>query len=111
MAIIQIYHYSVAINEEGFLIDFTQWNEEIAQFLADREHIQLTPEHWEIIWLLREYYQQTQHLPTLRMFVKLIGVKLGIEKGNSRYLHRLFNNSPLKYACKIAGLVKPPNCL
>jgi len=36
---------------------------------------------------------------------------LGEEKGNSRYLQRLFPDGPLKYACKFGGLPKPPTCL
>ncbi|MGR9000220.1 MAG: TusE/DsrC/DsvC family sulfur relay protein, partial [Gammaproteobacteria bacterium] len=28
-----------------------------------------------------------------------------------RYLHKLFPDGPLKYACKLAGLPKPPACL
>jgi tRNA 2-thiouridine synthesizing protein E len=45
------------------------------------------------------------------MFVKAVQKEFGEEKGNSRYLHRLFPESPLKYACLIAGLPKPPGCI
>jgi tRNA 2-thiouridine synthesizing protein E len=56
-------------------------------------------------------YQQFQHLPNARMFVAAIRKQFGEEKGNSRYLQKLFPQGPLKYACKIAGLPKPPTCL
>lgn len=44
-------------------------------------------------------------------FTKAIARELGEAKGNSRYLHKLFPEGPLKYACKLAGLPKPPTCL
>jgi len=52
-----------------------------------------------------------KHLPNSRVFIKAIKKAMGDEKGNSRYLHKLFPQGPLKYACKIAGLPKPPTCL
>jgi tRNA 2-thiouridine synthesizing protein E len=87
------------------------WNEDVAQRLAELNGIALTDAHWEIILFMRDYYLQFKHLPNARVFTKAIARKLGEEKGNSRYLHRLFPDGPLKYACKLAGLPKPPTCL
>lgn len=97
--------------EQGFLINYADWNESIARQLAAMNDIQLTTAHWEIILFMREYYLKYKHLPNTRVFIKAIAKKLGEEKGNSRYLHLLFPESPLKYACKLAGLSKPPTCL
>ncbi len=101
----------LATTQDGFLIDQHAWNQEIAAQIAELNNISLTESHWEIIWFIRTYYGQYKHLPNTRIFVKAITKTLGSEKGNSRYLHQLFPDSPLKYACKIAGLPKPPNCL
>lgn len=99
------------INEQGFLVNATDWNETIAIQLAEQNHIALSPAHWEIIHFIRDYYQQFKHLPNARVFTKAIAKTLGEDKGNSRYLHGLFPDGPLKYACKLAGLPKPPTCL
>ena len=98
-------------NSEGFLCDYEDWNGEIALFLANENQLELTPSHWEIIFFIRQYYNDYQYLPNARVFTKAIAKKLGVNKGNSRYLHKLFPQGPLKYACKIAGLPKPPTCL
>lgn len=95
----------------GFLCDFTEWDEWVARELAARIPLELTDAHWEIVRFIRDYYLRYRHLPNMRMFVKAVRNSLGDEKGNSRYLHRLFPDGPLKQACLIAGLPKPPTCL
>lgn len=97
--------------EEGFLLDLTLWNEAVAVELATLNAIELTDAHWEILFFIREYYQSFKHLPNARVFTKAIKKTFGEDKGNSRYLHKLFPQGPLKFACKIAGLPKPPTCL
>jgi len=96
---------------QGFLCSLDDWNEGVAELLAQRQGIELTEAHWEIIVYMRNYYLKYRHLPNSRMFVKAIRKTLGAEKGNSRYLHGLFPEGPLKFACMIAGLPKPPTCL
>lgn len=102
---------ALVTTQDGFLIDQHSWNQEVATQIAELYNIHLTESHWEIIWFIRTYYGQYKHLPNTRAFVKAIANSLGPEKGNSRHLHQLFPDGPLKYACKIAGLPKPPNCL
>ena len=96
---------------QGFLVNQADWNEQVALRLAELDNIRLTEQHWEIIWFIRTYYQQFKHLPNARVFAKAIAKALGEEKGSSRYLLQLFPDGPLKYACKLAGLPKPPSCL
>ncbi len=98
-------------SDDGFLRDAGQWNRRVADELARLEAIDISDAHWEILLYIRDYYQQFQHLPNARMFVAAIRKQFGEEKGNSRYLQKLFPQGPLKYACKIAGLPKPPTCL
>jgi tRNA 2-thiouridine synthesizing protein E len=102
---------SLETTDQGFLIHTAEWNETVAMTLATLNDIQLSDGHWEIIWFMRDYYRQYKHLPNARVFTKAIAKVFGEEKGNSRYLHKLFPEGPLKYACKLAGLPKPPTCL
>ncbi len=97
--------------DQGFLIKTTEWNEAVAVQLAALNQIALTEAHWEIILYMRHYYLQYKYLPNARVFTKAIAKEFGEEKGNSRYLHKLFPDGPLKYTCKLAGLPKPPTCL
>jgi tRNA 2-thiouridine synthesizing protein E len=109
--VLKVKNRCLEITDQGFLVNMADWDEEVAMRLAEHNAIQLSPQHWEIILFMRQYYQQFKHLPTARVFTKAVAVKLGENKGNSRYLHQLFPDGPLKYACKLAGLPKPPTCL
>jgi tRNA 2-thiouridine synthesizing protein E len=100
-----------ALDKEGFLLDLADWNEDVAQMLAQREGLALQAEHWEILYVLRDFYQQFQLSPATRALIKYTALKLGADKGNSLHLNRLFNGTPAKLAAKLAGLPKPTNCL
>ena len=99
------------LTEQGFLVNMADWNKGVAEQLSLLNNIRLSDDHWEIILFIRRYYQRFKHLPNARVFTKAIAKEFGEAKGNSRYLHKLFPAGPLKYACKLAGLPKPPTCL
>ena len=98
-------------DKEGFLRCLEDWSEPVAEALAAAEGIQLSEAHWEIIWLLRRYYEQFDSSPSMRPLVKYSKLHLGTDKGRSVYLMSLFPGSPAKLGSKIAGLPKPENCL
>lgn len=102
---------NIATDGDGFLEHFDEWNEVIANAIAQQENIALTDAHWEILNLLRDFYRQFEQSPAMRALVKYVGQKLGKDKGNSIYLLKLFPGSPAKIASKIAGLPRPENCL
>lgn len=102
---------AVSLDNEGYLLDLDQWSPEVAEWLAAESGLELTDAHWEIIYLLREFYRDYQHSPAMRPLVKAVKLKLGEDKGKSVYLMRLFPESPAKVAARLAGLPKPDNCL
>ena len=98
-------------DSEGYLKDTTQWNEAMAAVIAEQEGISLSVEHWEVVRFVRDFYLEFNTSPAIRMLVKAMANKFGEEKGNSRYLYRLFPKGPAKQATKIAGLPKPVKCI
>jgi tRNA 2-thiouridine synthesizing protein E len=101
----------VPVDNEGYLRNLDDWTPEVAEHLALQEAIQLSDAHWEILALLRQFYQQFEMSPAMRPLIKAITAELGADKGKSIYLMSLFPGSPAKLASKIAGLPKPTNCL
>ena len=102
---------TIPTDKEGYLKSLEDWSDAVAAAIAQQEQITLTEQHWEIISLLRGFYQQYEVSPAMRVLVKTVGLQLGKEKGRSIYLMTLFPESPAKLASKIAGLPKPANCL
>ena len=102
---------TIETDEEGYLSNLSDWTEEIANEIAKTENVELSPNHWEVVNFLREYYTEYQIAPAVRVLTKAIGKKLGADKGNSKYLYELFPYGPAKQACKIAGLPKPTGCV
>ncbi|WP_312584573.1 sulfurtransferase TusE [Atlantibacter sp.] len=98
-------------DNDGYLKDSSEWSEGLAQVIAGQEGITLTPEHWEVVRFVREFYLEFNTSPAIRMLVKAMAKTFGEEKGNSRYLYRLFPKGPAKQATKIAGLPKPVKCI
>ena len=101
----------IETDSESYLKDTTQWSEAMAEVIAAQEGITLAVEHWEVVRFVREFYLEFNTSPAIRMLVKAMANKFGEEKGNSRYLYRLFPKGPAKQATKIAGLPKPVKCI
>lgn len=101
----------IALDNDGHLIDLKTWNAGVAEALAKQENIVLTPEHWDLIYVLQDFYREFEISPAMRALVKYTEKKLGADKGRSVYLLQLFPPSPARIASKIAGLPRPTNCL
>ena len=98
-------------DEEGYLVDISKWNKELAELIAKHENIEMSDDAWEVVNFLRDYYEEYQIAPAVRVLTKAIKKSLGPDKGNSKYLYELFPYGPAKQACKIAGLPKPTGCV
>ena len=103
--------YQELLDDEGYLFKLEDWSESLAEELAKEKGIQLTDAHWEIIRVIRQFYQEFEHSPAMRPLCKAVSQSLGTDKGRSIYLMKLFPGSPAKLAACIAGLPKPDNCL
>ena len=102
---------SLQLDADGYLENLNDWNEAAALELAALESIELDSEHWELIELVRRYYDEFDHAPAMRPLVKWVKLSAGPEKGNSIHLHKLFPVSPAKQLARVSGLPKPTKCL
>ena len=101
---------ALPLDQDACFCHLAHWSPQVAQALAAREAIELTEAHWEILYLLQQFYTQSQLSPANRALVKYVAINLGKEKGNSLYLNGLFDGMPAKLATRLAGLPKPANC-
>ena len=65
----------------------------------------------KMVRFVRAFYLEFNTSPAIRALVKAMEKQYGPEKGNSRYLYKLFPEGPAKQATKIGGLPKPVKCI
>ena len=107
----QVNGTTVAADEEGYITNLGDWSKELADVIADAESIDMGEEHWAVVNFLRDYYDEYQIAPAVRVLIKSIKKSMGPEVGNNKYMYELFPYGPAKQACKIAGLPKPTGCV
>lgn len=108
------YHHEgeiIEADEEGFLIDTSQWSPELALVIATHEKVPMSDDHWEVVNFLRHYYCEYQIAPAMRVLSKALGKILGAENTGSACLYELFPDGPVRQASKIAGLPRPTSCI
>jgi dissimilatory sulfite reductase related protein len=102
---VQLGGCAVEVDGEGFLLDTSQWNEQIAREIARENGIEeLTDRHWQVINFMRQTYLRSGSAPSIRSLGKSSGVPV-------KELYALFPKGPAKLAAKIGGIPKPRGCI
>jgi len=105
MATQTILGHEVHIDDEGFLTEPSEWNEEIAEFLAKQIGIdELSADHWKVIEFLRSDFDEQGETATLRRVSSVGGVP-------TKQLYQLFPKKPAKKMAYVSGLPKPKGCI
>jgi TusE/DsrC/DsvC family sulfur relay protein len=95
---------SIELDENGNLTDPTLWNEDVARALAEKDGIDLTPKHFELLNYLRsQYFDNNGEQPMERAINKGMSDIWG-KKVSSKDLYELFPGAPSKQGNRIAGL-------
>ena len=102
---------TLELDQDGHLLDYRIWNEDIAQELANSLDIQLTAWHFEILHAVRQFYQQFGHSPATRPLIKYLMKSVSPEINNA-VLQQQFNTGLVaRHLSHLAGVPKPANCL
>ncbi len=89
----------------GFLVNLADWNERVAEVIAEQEDVTLTDKHWDVINYLRdEYINNNGNQPNTRNLVKAMAKVWNDKSVNAKTLYDLFPGDPSKQAGRIGGL-------
>lgn len=94
---------SIAVNDEGYMTDPSQWDHDVAKELAKEDGIELSDKHFEVLEFLRSTNEKGETLT-----IRKVG-KSGIV--DIKGLYQLFPGGPLKISSKVAGIPKPSSCV
>lgn len=90
---------------DGFLIHPEMWTKEVADEIAKADGIEnLSEQHWAVIKVIRQNYEEKGMAPMVRVICKETGLKL-------KDIYELFPLGPARGACRVAGLPKPDGCV
>jgi tRNA 2-thiouridine synthesizing protein E len=97
---------TIEATENGYVVDQTQWNEDVAKVIAEAEGVTLSEKAWEIINYLRdEFFNNGGNQPNERNMVKHFkDVWTDMDKVDAKALYMHFPKGPAKQASKVAGL-------
>jgi tRNA 2-thiouridine synthesizing protein E len=104
MAHLDVGGRNIELNEKGYLVNFGDWSEKVAEALAKEEGISLEHCHWEAIRFMREFYSEYEVIPSPRNIIKAIGSKLTRGACTRKVVDELFPDGGCKQACRLAGL-------
>jgi tRNA 2-thiouridine synthesizing protein E len=94
---------------DGYLTSLEDWSEQVAIYLSERDNVTLTDRHWQVINLVRGYYQEHGITPNLRTLQKLLKEQFGDEK--LAMLDLFAYGDAAKQAARYAGTPKPTGCI
>lgn len=102
---------NLELDQDGHLVDYQIWNEQVAQELANSLEIELNAWHFEILHAVRQFYQQFGHSPATRPLIKYL-MKTVSPEINNAVLQQQFNTGLVaRHLSRLAGIPKPANCL
>lgn len=104
---IETHPAAIKTDNEGFLLDPSDWNIEVAHKLAASENLDMQDAHWTVVHFVRDWFEQHQSVPEARHALKALREKYGKEKATRKYLYSLLPYGYGQQACKIAGMRKP----
>jgi len=97
----------VEVDNEGYLLDPSLWDDSVAEQVAASLSLEMNEDRWEIVRIVRDYFEQTTCVPELRTVLKTLKEKFGKEKATRKHVYYLFPYGYGQQACKIAGMRKP----
>ena len=97
----------VQTDSEGYLKNLDDWSEDFAVAQAQKEGLELTEAHWQVIQFLRAYYDKHRVQAQVRAMIWHFSEVWGPQRGNNHALHELFPvGGPQKQGNRLAGLLK-----
>jgi tRNA 2-thiouridine synthesizing protein E len=99
------------VSQTGNLLDLHLWNERVAAHMAEKEGIELSEDHWEVLNFLRQFYFEFGISPMVKILRKHMADEFGPERASRERLYVLFPKGPARQGSRIAGLPEPQGCI
>ena len=106
---IQVDGRDIQLNDEGYLVNFEDWDRSVAETLAAVDKLTLTECHWVAIDFMRDFYRQYEIPPSSVRCSKRLAIKFTKNGCSRRDLEKMFPKAAVTMpaAWRVFGGVLP----
>lgn len=98
---------SPACDNEGYLLDSTDWTRDWAIQSAAADGLTLSDAHWQVIDFIRSWFDDYQSVPEARRVISALAEATGDKREAKARMYELFPHGYGQQACRYAGTRKP----
>lgn len=103
--------HNLELDQDGHLLDYSIWNHDVAQQLADNLDVSLSAWHFQVLDAVRQFYTQFGHSPATRPLIKFLMKTVSPDIDNALLQERFKTGLVARHLSRLAGVPKPANCL
>lgn len=104
MPVTELNGHQIHVDQEGYLTEYSEWDDDLGKVLASQIGVDLTEAHWRVIHFLRDDFKTQGETATSRRVQAVGGFTV-----KEQFV--LFPKKPAKKMAYIAGLPKPHGCV
>jgi TusE/DsrC/DsvC family sulfur relay protein len=97
---------TITLNQDGHLLNITDWSEKVAEHMADMDGVELSEDHWLLINFLHGFYVEFEVPPDKHVLSRNLCKDQQNCRWTRSYINELFPDGA-KTACRYAGLPLP----
>ncbi len=103
----------IETDDEGYIQNADDWSKELAEFMAKKDGLELTKEHWALIDFIKDYFAKNGQAPSIRNVAKKVAEVCNLPnvRAGNKHLYVLFPQGPALQLVRYAGLSKPTGCV
>jgi len=94
----------ITFRADGYLQNMGDWTPELAEMIASEEGLTLSEAHWDVLNIMREYYQEYNTSPILKLLRRELAKQYGKERASIDALDALFPRGVQQQGSRLAGV-------
>ncbi len=95
---------SVNLRADGRLQNLSDWAPDLAEQMAQAEGLVLTEQHWDVLNIMREYYQKYNISPILKLLRREVAKQYSADRASIDALEALFPGGVQNQGSRLAGV-------
>ncbi len=104
MQSLEIEGNTIELRADGCLKNMSDWTPELAEKMASLDGLTLTEQHWNVLNIMRKYYNEYNTSPILKLLRRELSKQYGSNFASNEALDALFVHGVQKQGSRLAGV-------